>query len=247
MKKICSCLLILTYFTSCDDIDTNVIDIPATISAGTVSHEAAMHRGITEMPANSDNPFENVGRIYDAMLTECYASGSVPTGIPAISDKVNLVANNTPGFNVLKGETYHNVQQERVSYIIGHPMTCIADISNATGLSAAGKSALILFINTILIADAKETEFKPIYEYTCDFEASVLSNASLNAKDKRVILIISSISRYSIFKAKKRPKKNTDPDWTILIANLTGAAYGADFDMAEAITTALVCGVAQNQ
>lgn len=246
MKKICSCLLILTYFTSCDDIDTNVIDTPDTISAGT-NHPTPLLRGIAEMPANSDNPYENVGRIYDAVLTECYASGSNPIGVSAISDKVRYAANNMPGFNALKGTTYHDVQQERVSYIIDHPFTCIADIANASGLSATGKSTLTLYINAILIANAKETEFKPIYDYTCDFETSVLANAALNVKDKRVILIVTSIARYSICKAKKRPKKNTDPDWTILIANLTGAAYGADFDMAEAVTTAIVCGIAQNQ
>lgn len=247
MKKICSCLLILTYFTSCDDIDTNVIDTPDTISAGTVSHSSPMFRGITEMPANSDNPFDNVGRIYDTVLTECYASGSNPTGINAVAAKVSFIANNCSGFNGIKGATYHDVLQERVSYILEHPMTCIADIVNASGLSATGKSTLILYINAILIANAKETEFKPIYDYTCDFETGVLGNTSLTTKDKRVILIVTSIARYSIYKAKKRPKKNTDPDWTILIANLTGAAYGADCDMAEAVTTAIVCGITQNQ
>jgi hypothetical protein len=245
MKKICSCLVILTYFTSCsDDIDTNVIDSQNAISALEINTSANRIAG--EMPANSDNPFENAGHVYDEMLTAYYASGLLPTGIAAITAKVKAVADVTVGYNALKGSSYRDVQQEWISYIINHPTTCIADITNGTGLSASGKLLLASFITRVELMSHKETEFLPIYNFICDYETDILANPLLTAKDKKVILTVTSISRYSVSKAKKRPKKNTDPDWTVFIGNLTAGTYGGDNDTAEAISTALVTGIAQN-
>jgi len=245
MKKLCSCLLILTYLTSCsDDIDTNVIDSQNAISATATNGSANRIAG--EMPANSDNPFENVGHVYDEMLTAYYASGALPTGIAAITANVKTVGDATAGYSALKGSSYRDVQQEWISYIISHPTTCIADIVNGTGLSASAKISLAAFISNVDVMSHKETDFLPIYNFICDYETAILANPLLTAKDKKIILTVTSISRYSLSKAKKRPKKNTDPDWTVFIGNLTAGTYGGDNDAAEAIATALVTGIAQN-
>jgi hypothetical protein len=150
------------------------------------------------------------------------------------------------GFLALKESSYHDVQQNTVASIVEHPLTCQADIINGTGLSAIGKLTLNGYVTNVLLLAQKEIEFKPVYDYICEFETAVIGNATLTAKDKRVILLATSISRYSINKAKKRPKKNTDPDWTVFIGNIMGGTFGGDNDTAEALTTALVCGIAQN-
>ena len=83
MKKIYSCLLILTYLTSCSsDIDTNVIDSPQAISMPSGTNAPSANRLAGEMPANSDNLYENGGHIYDQILTSYYNSVNLPTVLP---------------------------------------------------------------------------------------------------------------------------------------------------------------------
>ena len=56
-----------------------------------------------------------------------------------------------------------------------------------------------------------------------------------------------SILRFSAYRAKKKPKKNTDPDWLIWVTHVYGAEEGAEENEAKAIVTALVTGIVSNK
>lgn len=114
-------------------------------------------------------------------------------------------------------------------------------------MTAAGKVSLDSFVNSLLSLLDKEDNCDVFYDFVVNYEATIINNPLLTERDKRIILTTSSIARHTTYRAMKRPKKNTDPDWDLLIGNIMGGTDGAIYNRAEAITMALVTGIAQNQ
>ncbi|WP_298152253.1 hypothetical protein [Flavobacterium sp.] len=248
MKNLCSCLLVLILLNSCsDDTGTNATDNQSAVTTQPEAASTIAHRLAGEMPANSDNAYDMAGKVYNEIFYSYYDGSSLPIGLTAIRDRVNLVSNLNPRFIACKGSLYRGVQLSKVQSILNNPLTCINDILIGTGMSIPARVSLSTFTTGILSLTAKTEDYATIYDSICNYEAAVLADPLLTAKDKKVILITTSIARHSIYCAKKKPKKNTDPDWTIFIGNIIGGTYGGDNDVAEAIETALVTGIAQNQ
>lgn len=247
MKNLCSCLLVLILLNSCsDDTGINATEDQSAVTAQPEAASTIAYRLAGEMPANSDNSYDIAGKVHNEIFYSYYDSSSLPTSLTAIRDRVNLFANANSGFIECKGSLYHGVQLSKVQSILNNPGSCINDVLTSTGMSILGKVSLSTFTTGILSLTAKTEEYKEIYDSICNYETAVLADPLLTARDKRVILITTSIARHSIYCAKKKPKKNTDPDWTIFIGNIMAGTYGGDSDVAEAIETALVTGIAQN-
>lgn len=246
MKKLCSCLIILTFFIAC----TNDTDLPKgeITPLGYTEPDASalkVNKTVSEAPANMDNPYDIAGRLHNELFSEYYSGTVLPTTVIGICTRIKVVADANAEFVSLKTPLSKDAQIQKVQYILNHPNTCVTDIVNDTGMSFYGKSSVNAFAVTALIL--LQSQYKVFYDFVCEYEANVLEDPMLTANEKRLILTATSITRYSVYKARKKPKKNTDADWTIFIANITGGIYGAQYDMTEAVTTALSAGIIQNQ
>lgn len=237
MKTLYSCLIILTFFTSCStDSDTAQQDAITTVT----------NRTVNLLPGNNANPYDEAGWLHNELFESYYASDNLPISISGIANRVEAIANANAGFNAIKTSTYHNVSETRVQYILDHKNTCVTDIISASSLTTKAKSSLGTFITSLVVVFDTETNCDVLYQFVADYEKEVLNDSLLTAKDKQIILTTTSIARHSAYLAKKKPKKNTDPDWTILVTNVVAAADGAEYGSAEAITMALTTGIAQN-
>ena len=238
MKNIYSCLLILTFFASCNnDLDTVKEGAATTIG----------HRTISEtLPLNTSNPYDYVGQLHDELFESYYASGNLPTSVSGIANRVEAIANENTQFNAIKSSTYHAVSSERLQYILDHKSTYLTDVITASSMTAKAKLSLSTFINSLVVVFDTETNCDVLYQFVADYETEIIGDPLLTEKDKQIMLTTTSIGRHSAYLAKKKPKKNTDPDWTILIVNVVAAADGAEFGKAEAITLALAAGIATN-
>jgi hypothetical protein len=244
MKNLILCLTILFFLNSCSNED----DRAAT------SADASQHASTTDMmnrlgdlyPVNSDNPYDYTGVLHNEILSAYYEESNLPNDVAGIADRVKKVAELNPGFTNLKDSLARDTQIAKVEDILSHPNTCVSDIIADTGMSPNGKSSLNAFIVTAVILSQPDIEYSALYDFICKYESDIIADPLLTERDKRVILITASITRCSVHMKKKRPKKNTDPDWTVLIANMVGGSYGADYGSVEAIRTALTAGIAQN-
>jgi hypothetical protein len=63
--------------------------------------------------------------------------------------------------------------------------------------------------------------------------------------DKQVLLSAAAVVRYVSYERKKRPKKNTDPDWDMMVWRIAGSA-GSLSDVQDAIFYSVICGVLEN-
>lgn len=244
MKNIHSCILIIALFIimtsgliSCSsDIETTNSENVNAISA----------KRVTTLQGNDANPHDEVGWLYNELFDTYYTNGNLGGTVSQIATQVQTIADANMSFNLIKGSPYHNVSSTRVQYLLEHPTTCVNDVISASSMSIAGKSSLTSFINFFIVFLSTESNCDIIYQKVVAYENEVLNNIGLTETDKRIILTTTSVTRHLAYRANKKPKKNTDPDWTVLIGNIVASTEGAEYGSAEAATMALVTGIAQN-
>ena len=201
---------------------------------------------VTTLPGNDANPHDEVGWLYNELFDTYYTNGNLGDSVSQIATQVQTIADANTSFNSIKGSPYHNVSSTRVQYLLDHPTTCVTDVISASSMSTVGKSSLANFINFFIVFLGTESDCDVIYQKVVAYENEVLLNTSLTEKDKQIIFTTTSVIRHSAYRARKKPKKNTDPDWDIFIGNIIASTEGAEYGSAEAATMALVTGIAQN-
>ena len=199
------------------------------------------------MPFNTANAYDSAGQLHNELLSSYYENSSLPSSISGIIALTESTGSNNSSFNALKTSSYDAADANRISYLLGHPATNIQNVLQASELGATAKSSLNGFITTVLDYVADEERPEVLYDFIIDYEDSVLDHPQMSAKEKEIILITTSIARHSAHFRKKRPKKNTDPDWDWLTLNIIGAVEGAGEGKAQAISTALACGIVENR
>lgn len=238
MKKIYSCLLILTFFTSCTDDSNNQQEVDTNTIANRTINEL--------LPLNNDNPYDAVGQLHDELFETYYASGNLPSDISGIINRVESVANSIGTFTAMRDTNYQAVSQQRVQYILEHKNSCVADVISNSSMTVSAKLSLTDFINSFVVLFPTEFNGDVLSDFVIKYENAVLANPALTTNDKRIMLITTSIARHSASMARKKPKKNTDPDWLVLVGNIIAATEGAEDGSAKAVTMSLSTGIAQN-
>lgn len=238
MKKIYSCLLIMTFFASCAD-DENIAqeNTPA----------LSNRDGGDILPAYNANPHDNAGRIYDELFDAYYDGTSRTKEVDTVIAAVESIAKANTSFIGINGSVYLPLSTERVQYLADRSNGDIAAIVGTSGLSAAAKVSFSNFLISIVALYHSETDALTMYSAVIKYEETVLNSNLLTANDRRVILTTTSIIRYSSSRAKKKPKKNTDPYWIIFVGHVFGTEEGAEENEAKAIIEGLVTGIVSNK
>ncbi len=253
MKKVNSCQSIFIFlnflacsiaFVSCSK--DNFIAEDSTTSIQKVQNTTSLRMGDI-MPINSDNPYDSVGSIHNELFETYFELQNQPQTLASIVNRVDSIANTHNDFVSIKSTDYHAVSLSRIQYLIAANDTIVFEVINGTNMTVPAKESLNSFVNSLLSLLDKEDNCDVFYDFVVNYEATIINNPLFVERDKRIILTASSIVRHITYRAMKRPKKNTDPDWDLLIGNIMGSIDGAICNEAEAITKALVAGIAQNQ
>lgn len=243
MKNLYSCLTVLFILSACST-EPERSDAELKVSPSMTATIA--HRNSADMPANRDNPYDVVGQVHNDILYAYYDNWPLAVGVAAVKNRVMTIANAMPAFTAVKGINYQDMNVSTIESLLSNPNNCVAQTVGASVLSPAAKTSLTAFSNDFFDMMVNEDDYAIIYERICSYEATVLASALLTVQDQRAILMTTSIARYTAKPPKKKPKKNTDPDWTIWVGNLMGGLTGAQNDTADAIATAIITGIAQN-
>lgn len=240
MKNFKLCLLVFfTFFISCSDVgESNYIPN---------EHTAAPYRreAITS-PSNTKNPYDYVGRIHNEVLDAYFATDSLPVTFSTIVDDVVLKASENVSFSNLDTIPYVLSSSARISYIYTNPISCqlgtlLQAISNVKVRLDYGT-----FIAAFLALCDQKDDYGVLYEIIVNYEAAVLYDTSISEIDKTTILKSTSIARHSAYARKKKPKKNKDPDWAMMVSNVFGGIEGAAESDQEAIVKSLAVGILAN-
>ncbi|MGL2965864.1 hypothetical protein [Flavobacterium sp. XGLA_31] len=238
MKQFSFCFILCSFFISCNTSSEEGFTGSTQRLAGTT---------LDTIPISPTNPYDATGQVYYELLTAYYQGELRPFTLTGIITQSTEIANATPSFLALtKGVPYVFTASDRVASIVSQPEACLATTIDATLNTTAAKSSLTDFVGSLLSLTAKEDTYDPIYTYIVAYEDSVLRSATFTERDKKIILTTASIARHTVYAKKKKPKKNTDPDWTLLVGNITAAIDGAGVSSEEAIMRALVTGIVEN-
>ena len=245
MKNLCLCLILTSFFASCDVDATgfDVIERPETI----VENLHSLNRFANDSIENSNNPYDYSGQLFSEILGTYYATRSEHIESSSLVREVDEIALSIVAFTAIQSTSYQMASPERVDYFVSQKNTCMTSILNDSGLSAPAKKSLLAFIDDYIRLCSNEAHFSTIYNCIVSYETAVINHSDFTEMDKEILLVTTSIARYSAAVQKKKPKKNTDPAWEFLICTLYGSIEGANRSPSEAITLAVSSGIAENQ
>lgn len=226
----------MTFFASCADEEN---------AAQKITPALSNKDGGDTLPAYTSNPYDNAGRVYDEIFGAYYDGTSRLTDVPSIIADVKAIANANTSFATMNSScTLPSV--ERVQYLATRSISDIGGIIGASNLSSLGKTSFINFLISFTALYDTETDASQMYNAVIKYEDTVINNGLITGNDKRIILTTTSIIRYSSYRAKKKPKKNTDPYLTIWVTHVFGTEEGAEENAAKAIVEGLVIGIVSN-
>lgn len=237
--KIYYLYFVLVLFTiSCD----SPISEPETaITPNKISRET------NDYPFNPSNSFDSAGQIHNEILTSYYEHNPLPTETDSIISLFHLKAMSHPFFSSPNSSVTTPILMSDLQPLLANPNDVLLQFLDSSTLSEKAKINLKYYIQELLLASETSEDYATIYDYIINYEAQVEANTDYTSNDKAIILTITSITRHSVYMKKKKPKKNTDPDWDWLTTNVIGASAGASGDVHKAIYTALIAGIIENR
>lgn len=252
MKNLYLCLIIMILTTSCSN-DLNTVE------------ETAVNTNFKEdnssselLTSNSNNPYEKVGLLYRQLSENYYEEENLPSDINDIVKRVEMIVHNYSGFNDLKGNYYQPVTSESVHYIVKNQDILLTENIGNSSLSINGKRSLSTFVVSLAAFIDNGNNCDALFQYIEKYENNILKNSALNANDKKIILVSTAIAKHSNYKLKssheanysnlfaKEPKKNTDPDWDVLVGNIFATTEGTDESIAKALSLSLAVNATIN-
>lgn len=237
MKNYLIILLYAVLFASCESTETELTNTES-------SHFNKKTQDPS--PVNPANTFDYVGQVHYDLLRSYYADSFLPKSSDSIVGQVNLKASAHPFFDGFLITDYNLVPLSRIDMIVANSEYEFSSIVANLPLSIQTKNDFSAFVATVLSKVDYDVDYEAIYNYVVLYESTLQHSKDISASEKEYLLSVTSIIRHSVFAKRKRPKKNTDPDWDWLTANITGAVEGAQYGKSHAILTALKAGIIEN-
>jgi len=197
------------------------------------------------IPENSSNPYDVAGVLHNELLSSYYEGKDSISNVEEVAYRLAAVASENANFTSLFPEGYSIISEKRMAYLLDHKQIPLGEVLHAPALSQTAKNSLSYFSTALLSLGDSDADYIAVYNFIVDFENSTWANPLLTAADKKVLLITSSLARHSAYAAKKKPKKNTDPEWDLLVGNRMGGAEGAGEGLATAIIWSLTVGIVE--
>lgn len=236
MKTIYLCFLFVVLFASCS------------VEEKENSQDSAVNASVSKTsstPANPFNSYDQIGELYAEMMSVYYAKDTNPVEVDSVLQQVETIAFTLPAFSGVSG-SYVSPAVAAIDSIRTAPNDRLVASIFDSALTLKAQLRLRSFVDTALLYATDESDYSVFYTHTTTFEFEVQSDFDYTTYDKQVLLITSSILRYTVYAKKKKPKKNTDPEWDLMVGNFTAAIEGAKISKGTAAVFALVTGIVEN-
>jgi hypothetical protein len=195
--------------------------------------------------SNSKNEYDYVGKTHNEILNEFLKDYDKNLSIQEICTKIQSIAN--------KNQTYLSLKEPKIDYrFIENSKDDFTNkfknvINNTTASSTAKNEmqSLIDYMYTLAFSSSKP-EYKDFYNYVLNFESKIISNSSLSASDKKLILSGTSTARFSAFlwsqKIQQTEVNSRRPWWAWAIVGVADVAGAFGGGVANVGTAAAASG-----
>lgn len=241
MKKVFICFLALILSSACSSDDRAFIAAPEASTALYFEREG------DTLPNNSENPYDSLGQLQYELFSSFYETAAATTDLDSVIHSVELLVFSSQRFVPLQRPTYEPLTAARIQDVLTTPLHMETTLA-ASGMTSTAQAMLTDFIAASVDYCDASYDFEAVYSLITAYEAAVLADSSLTVQDREILLVTSSVIRHSIYtKKKKRPKKNTDPEWDLMVGTFRGAVDGAVHDPAHAVLFSVVAGIWENR
>lgn len=229
MKKILLCgvfLFLTALLSSCDNEEL------------TSTHQQQFKK-TTTFPIGSENPYDEIGVLYNVLFDTYSTSENTADTIEDIAVEVNgLIAGySNLGQITIPINTWFTDWVEQIIYDPEHSLDII--VSEA-GLPVKVKTKLDDLIG--LASGVTTSNYQETLVDIISYEKGIITDVSLNLKEKEIILTVSSIVKYSLYDNGDRK----DKDWDLSVGNIVATVYGATYSRQDALLMGLTTKIFQN-
>lgn len=246
MKPFYLCIISLFLLYSCDETtDLKSMSLTPSNSISTYRTDEVVY---FDLPINQANPYDYVGQLHYELYQDYYATQSDSLlSFEQVLFDVEDIANKNSNLTSLAGINYSFSNVMALEQLLDCEILCLDTVLEQSSLSTLAQNKAKNFIENFNVLFENNLESAPVLEYIVQFENEIITSATLSVSDKSIILSATSIARYSTYESKRRPKKNTDPDWDSLITSLYGAFLGNENSVGDRIVASLICGITTNE
>ncbi|MFC6095482.1 hypothetical protein ACFPVY_02400 [Flavobacterium qiangtangense] len=189
-------------------------------------------------PENPSNPFDAAGAICDE-ITELVVETKPGAGsVAAIAARVDAAMESHPEWGLSAASSPLSGRIAAIALLLDNSDP-LGDAMAGSGMGAGAKSGLSGFVS--LLSTSEVAPYEDIHALAVIYESDMMSNTSYTGSERRRLLEIASIARYSLYR-----KKRKDKDWETSVS-VAGAISGSSDGASLAIRMAVVIGICKRQ
>lgn len=180
---------------------------------------------------NKSNPYDGTGVAYRNYLSSYKTGGYSPSNYVAVVNSVNAL---TPFTALPSGNTQVN---QLLNACLNTPGDTLNTLLLSSDLSPAAQDILTEFINSY--QKFADEPFSRAYDDIVLTEAEVSNSTALTTYERRILLTVTSVTRYSLYHSCCE-----DTDWEKSVGNIVAFAAGALETDNLALQYALITSIA---
>jgi hypothetical protein len=194
---------------------------------------------IGDDPRNDNNPYDVYGALYLSLEAAFITKDTLPkTYVSLVTDLSALIQTDSL-FTSIQEPTYQLLSERQLNKLQEY-LPFYDDFISGTSFSPKEKYYMNVLLRTVAPLYEMDTSYVTIHEAIVGVEVLVATDVVMTSAEKQTVFVLSSLFRHATYAKRKRPKKNTDPEWDLLIVHFLGSVEGLSYGGTSAITGALL-------
>lgn len=229
MKKILlmgALLFLISFHSSCDNEELTIISNSHSKKTRTIL-------------IDSENPFDELGEIHNVLFDLYSPPPNFQKDIEVIANEVNYLLSNYTNLQP-STITIDSLFVEWFEEIIYYPEQSLDTITSQSELSTLAETKLLNLIE--ITSGTTTTDINEALLEIISFEENIIMDIILSTKEKEIILMVSTIAKYSIYDNGDRK----DKDWDLSVGNIVATINGAVNNNHNALLFALIAKIYLN-
>ena len=188
--------------------------------------------------SNTSNPFDIAGEAHNAVLEALNGTYLDSLSIEDVATIIDSISSTKPELVDFPQNISSPSWLLQIDWLINEEDP-IQEVYNYSSLGFTAQVNLKSFISSILLES--ENSFEEIYATVVHYEDTILNSVLFTTEEKQILLVTTSIIRYSFYY-----KKRKDKDWETNVGNIAAAVLGGEDGLILAVKMALAVGICQS-
>ncbi|ABQ06048.1 hypothetical protein [Flavobacterium johnsoniae] len=185
---------------------------------------------------NLDNPYDAAGSFYSKILDIMDTDSLELNSVEHAAVMIDSIADTYPELDGTANDAVLHRRLHQLTAIIASEST-MDDILPSSILGQEARTSLMQLEG--LLTMHADDPYEALYAQIVSYEQDVLGNSSLSTGDKQILLITSSVVRYST------ERKRKDKDWETSVTRIAQTVFASEDNVVLGLKMAAAVGICQ--